>query len=266
MIDDLSQLDGPPSALSLPGKAKALERLSAWPPIDEIYLSSANQKQFEHIAALIDPIVLTLDMVKTDDFTPLAGMARLEHLVIDSNARLKDLDFLTALTGLRHLELKAIKDPLDLAPLSHLTALRRLVLDGGFSRTMKAKSVAPLAALKNVTDLELLAIRFEDESLAPLADMTALETLQITNYFPTEAYAWLHAARPDIDCERLAAYSQSQATHYEMTADGRMVDQGKSDYMVTGKRKPFIKPSDAHKLERYVENWNALVARFRQEM
>ncbi len=191
-------------------------------------------------------------------------MSRLHSLVIDSNARIADLNFLTPLTGLEELELRAIKRPLGLTPLAQLTGLRRLVIDGRFSRVMKAASVAPLAALKQVTTLQLVAVRFEDQSLAPLAEMTALTDLQITNFFPIEAYAEVHALRPDIRSERLAPYAQSQAKHFTVGEGGQLIEQEGGEYMVTGKRKPFIKQSEAHKLQRYVDEWNDLVAHYRK--
>ena len=264
MIEDLAELDGPPSVLSLPGKAKNIARLAEWPPIDDVRLSSATQQQFDALAALIDPVSLMLDCVRADDLSALSRMSRLRNLVIDSNARIADLEFLTPLQGLQDLELRAIKQPLDLAPLAQLTGLRRLVIDGGFSRVMKAKSVAPLAALKQVTTLQLVAVRFEDQSLAPLAEMTSLTDLQITNFFPVEAYAELHALRPDIKSDRLAPYSQSRAKHFTVGEGGKLIEQEGGEYMVTGKRKPFIKKTEADKLQRYVDDWNKLVAHYRK--
>ncbi len=264
MIEDLAKLDGPPSILSLPGKAKNIARLAEWPSIDDVRLSSATQQQFDSLAALIDPVSLMLDCVRADDFSALPRMSRLRNLVIDSNARLADLDFLTPLQELESLELRAIKQPLDLTPLAQLTGLRRLVIDGGFSRVMKAKSVAPLAALKQVTTLQLVAVRFEDQSLAPLAEMTALTDLQITNFFPVEAYAELHALRPDIKSDRLAPYSQSRAKHFTIGEGGQLIEEEGGEYMVTGKRKPFFKKSEADRLQRYVDDWNKLVAHYRK--
>lgn len=69
MIEDLAELDGPPSVLSLPGKAKNIARLAEWSPIDEVRLSSATQQQFDALAALVDPVSLLLDCVRADDLS-----------------------------------------------------------------------------------------------------------------------------------------------------------------------------------------------------
>ncbi len=265
MIDDLAKLDRGPDQISIPGNVKNPEKMAEWPAIDDVYLSSATQKQFEKLAPLLDPVCLTLDMVKTDNFEALSNMKRLDKLVIDSNARITTLDFLVPLTGLRRLELRALKNTLDLQPLGQLTGLQSLILDGGFSRTMKAKSVAPLADLKNVVDMELVAIRFDDQSLAAVAEMSALETLRITNYFPTESYAELCALRPDIQCDRLAPYVRNKAVHHVMDENGKMIRLRDGGYFVTGRRKPFVKLEDAHLLQRYVDEWDGLVAKFRRK-
>ncbi len=265
MIDDFALLDHRPDEVSIPGNVRNAERLAQWSPIDNVYLSSASQSQFENIAGLIDPVSLTLDMVKTDHFAALCDMKRLTTLVIDSNARIASLDFLLPLTGLKHLELRAIKNTLDLQPLSRLTGLETLILDGGFSRTMNAISLEPLASLKGVSALELIAIRFKDQSLAPLAKMSSLVRLQISNYFPTESYAELFALRPDIECDRLAPYMVDKATHYTMSESGQLIADDNGGYFVTGKRKPFVRVEEAHKLTRYVEEWDRLVAAIQQK-
>ncbi len=265
MIEDLAKLDAPPDVLTIPGKVKHAERLAEWPPIDAVTLSTATQEQFDRIAHYLNPKDLTLDMVRAEDLSALAKMERLQTLIIDSNSRLTSLDFLTPLPQLTSLAIKATKNPLDLAPLSALRGLRELTLDGGYNYTMKAASLAPLAALKAVETLARGAIRIEDEDLSPLADMTALRDLQITNFFPTVAYARLHALRPDIKSERLAPYARAGAVRLTMLPDGALKDEGQGDYMVTGKRKPFIKVGDEAKLQKYIDQWDALVAKYRAE-
>jgi hypothetical protein len=266
LTTDLAQLQNGPDFLSIPGNVKNIQRLEDWPAIDTVYLSSATQSQFDAIAQRIDPVSLILEMVKADDFSLLQRMKRLRNLIIDANARLETLDFLMPLAGLEHLELKAIKAPLALQPLGTLAGLETLVLDGGFSRIMKARSVAPLAKLQNVTKLVMTAIRFDDPSLAPLADMRALKSLTLTYYFPTESYAELYAARPDITCDQLAPYKKITTQNYEMDAAGTLVDTGPAGFIVTGKRKPILKPGETDKLERYVKEWDALVAGYRAKL
>ena len=102
--------------------------------------------------------------------------------------------------------------------------------------------------------MALKAIRVEDESLEPLAGLSRLEGLELSNQFPTEEYARLSVALPQADCEMFRPFTEANIGRKERTV------------IVTGKRKPFLAlPGDAEKLERYVARFREMQEKFRAE-
>ena len=253
-VEDLATLTEPPPVLALTGRTQNIARLKDWPPIETVWLADATHDQFARIAAHLNPVNLQLGYIRTPDFSPIAHLDRLEGFALDQNTKVTDLTFLSRMTGLKRLTLHDISKPVDLAPLASLTQLQLLTLSGGIWNKLRVPSLAPLAALKHVERLDLINIAVGDESLAPLIEMSALRHLHVSNQFPTETYAHLHAARPDIACDKFAPYEHI------------FVGQDEEGYMVTGKRKPVIKPGDEPRLQKYIDQWEKLVATFRGDL
>jgi len=249
---DLAALDRPPSRLAILGQTLNIDRLAAFPPVEALWLGDVNERQFKAVLPLIDPLYLHLDGLRVADLSPLAGLSRLQALEIRWNTKVSDLAFLEALAGLRLLCLSHCPKLRDLSAIAALRELRILELSGGMWSTLKPDTLAPLAALRNLQGLCLKSIRVGDRSLAPVARLTQLQELELSNQFPTEEYARLSVALPHVHCPHFEPYLDMPGG-----GAGRRV-------MVTGSGKPVLTlPEDSVRLARYVQRFRELQDGFR---
>ncbi len=252
-IDDIAKLGSAPKAIAINGATKSLERLAQWPPIENVWVNDMNPSQFARVVGYLNPLNLHLGSIRTSDFSPIDHMRRLEGFSLSHNTKLDEISFIGAMTSLKRLTLEDLKKPIDLAPVSRLSALEQVTLSGGIWNVLRVPSLAPLAELQSVSHVELTNLRVGDQSLAPFANMAALKHLYVSNQFPTETYAWLAAARPDIDCNKFVAYEIFEI-------------EGEPHVMLTGKGKPLLKPDQEQRLQRYVDKWDSLVAKFKGDL
>jgi hypothetical protein len=119
----------------------------------------------------------------------LAG--QLEVLVVGSSPSIVSIEPLAALNRLRWLRLDNVVSAHSLSPLQALTGLQGLGLTGLESSPLKLETLAPLAKLAALQWLHLGAIRVIDESLRPLAGLSGLRFLGLSNRFPVEEFARL---------------------------------------------------------------------------
>jgi hypothetical protein len=252
MVDDLGVLTSPPERLSIRGNTKNLRRLLDFPPLEVVWVGDVNQRQFEEIIGLIDPLYLLFNGLCVTDLSPLGRFTRLEALEINWNTKVTDISFLTRLTQLRLLALVHCTKVHDLSPIGALRELEILDLGGGMWSTFRSETLAPLANLHKLRGLSLKAIRVGDESLAPVEGLPNLREIELSNQFQTEEYARLSVAFPNIACMHFQPYF-----YFSMGAGERQV-------MVTGKRGsvPTL-PGDSARLERYVTRFREMQDGFR---
>jgi len=251
-IEDLAALTAPPVRLSILGKSKNIDRLRDFPPIEAIWIGDVNQRQFDRILPLLDPLYLLFDGLRVADLTPLGRFQRLEALEIRWNTKTTDISFLEDLRKLRLLCLSHCPKVHDLGPIAGLSRLEILDLSGGMWSTFRPDTLAPLSQLQNLRGLSLKSIRVGDASLAPVAKLRNLQELELSNQFPTEEYARLSVALPHIQCKQFAPYLE--------------LGWGKNgdEVMITGARKPVLsRAKDAARIERYVQQFRAMQDRFR---
>ncbi|MGH8494411.1 MAG: hypothetical protein ACRERR_15090 [Moraxellaceae bacterium] len=171
------------------------------------------------------------------DFTPITQRAgSLRYLHIGSSPSLAPLEVLGELPLLEWLELENVRAAANLEFVSPLKNLRGLGLHGDTNslKSLKVKSLAPLAGLDKLTWLSMAALRSEDESLGPLATLPSLRYLLINNHFPWQEYAKLAGLRPDIDCDRFTPVSEP----VEWTSCKKC--KQKTMVMLTGKGMPML--------------------------
>jgi hypothetical protein len=228
MVDDLGVLTSPPERLSIRGNTKNLRRLLDFPPLEVVWVGDVNQRQFDEIIGLIDPLYLLFNGLRVADLSPLGRFTQLEALEINWNTKVTDISFLTMLTHLRLLALVHCTKVHDLSPIGALRELEILDLGGGMWSTFRPETLAPLANLHKLRGLSLEAIRAGDESLAPVAGLGNLREIELSNQFPTEEYARLSVAFPNIAC-----------THFQPYFDFSM-GTGERQVMVTSKRGPVL--------------------------
>ena len=172
-------------------------------------MGGVNERQFNEILPLIDPLYLLLDGVRVADLTPLGRFQRLEAMEIRWNTKFSDISFLETLTDLRLLALSHCPKVHDLGPVSALTDLEIIDLSGGMWSTFKPDSLEPLGRLHKLRGLSIRASRVKDQSLAPVAKLKQLQELELRNQFPTEEYARLSVALPHIQCTHFSPISIS---------------------------------------------------------
>jgi hypothetical protein len=156
------------------------------------------------------------------------------------NTRARDIEALGGLSSLQGLVLEDTPKIRDLAPLARLRGLSSIEFSGGIWNRNTASSLEPLAQLTSLRDLTLLNLRVESGGLRPLARCRSLETLELSNQFATEDYAYLSVHLPNARCPHFAPYIR-----LKQPVDGK-------DIMVVGRRKPFLNSRrDQKRLERY---------------
>ena len=153
-VSDLSPLAG----------LTQLERID----IDFIDLPSVNH-DVKQLSRLVNLTFLALHGV--EDFTPLAGLPKLEELFV-SSSNIPNLQPLAGLTNLRviHTGGDLIS---DLSPLAKLTKLEHIYLPGG-----DISDLTPLAGLTNLEELYLHGNKISD--ISPIAGLTNLKRLDLS--------------------------------------------------------------------------------------
>jgi hypothetical protein len=212
---------------------------------------SVNEKELEKLCTFVDVTYLGFKGLRTTTIAPVTRMKRLRRLRLWWVQKLADLSPLANMP-LDVLVLDDIRNANDIAPLAQMQTLKALMISGGMNSTQLIETLEPLAALPQLSELRLTALKVGDESLHPIARCRALVDLTIANSFETAEYAYLRAKRPDIRCPMLAGYEKGYSI-------------GGKDIMVTGKRKPFLSSKkDAKRLQTYQDRFEALVAEFKE--
>ena len=109
-------------------------------------------------------------MNEIHDITPLAGLIKLEFLILRDNP-IRDLTPLANLTNLTYINLAGVKLS-DITALANLTKLKEAWLSH-----MRLRDITPLAHLSQLVRLSLVSNQIVDVS--PLANLTALKELHI---------------------------------------------------------------------------------------
>lgn len=124
---------------------------------------------------------------------PISGLRNLRGLVIATfpNEDLRLLSELKALEYLSILHLPKVEDLAPLTGLSHLKVVRLSTLPSWDSsgKTTTVESLAPLAQLPRLESLELFGVTPSERSLSALEDSASLTTVRVSKY-------------PDLEVER----------------------------------------------------------------
>ena len=117
--------------------------------------------------------------------------------------------------------------------------------------------------VRSLRRLSFALRKIEDGRIQPLADLSLLERLDCSsNLFTTEQLAWLRAHLPDSVEGRVLAPIE-RLNQPLQNPKGHGLDR---DVLVMGKRKPFLSShGDAGRVQRYVDDYWKLVARFRDD-
>jgi len=181
-------------------------------------------------------------------------LKNLKYLHIGSSPSLSPLESLNKLPRLEWLELENIRACNDLTFITKITGLKGLSIagDGNSIKYMKAKSLEPITALKNLYWLSLGTFMVEDGSLLPLAKLNKLKYLFISNKYKMEEIAKLAGIRPDVDCDIFEPFLKYDFFSCKKCGKNRMV-------LLTGKGKPWLcLDCDKNRIKKHIKQFNAI--------
>ena len=229
------------------GKLIRIADLDAPVEAGAAYVVGVNQKTFETVCRYLRPDILHFYQMRVSDIAPLTALRGLRRLAIRWNTKLADISPLRRLLRLEVLVLEDTPKVLDLSPIAACAELSAVEYSGGIWSKNTAASLTPLADLPVLEELVLTNLKVQADGLKPIAKCRRLRTLNVSNQFPTEDYALLSVALPQVECDMLAPHVRlSQAI------DGK-------DVMVVGSRKPLLSSKDdATRIEKYERAFEAL--------
>ena len=188
------------------------------------------------------------------DLSPLGDMPNLEHvaLFMQRCEQLWDMsrnEKLRVLTIDSCRKLTARPSMLETAP-----ALAIVWYLGGAESVHEMTSLDGFANMPAIREISLKSVRLNDRSTDFLATVPTLDVFDFeAGLFTTEEIAHMTAMYPNLGGRFLRAYGPA---HFG----------SKSWVRVSGKRKPELRlPEDQVRLDRYVADFDALVARYRAE-
>ena len=248
--------------------ASDLDAIAARPEATALRVSGLDQQTFE---LLIHRYGSQFDAIyfwksgRIADLTPLETLPQLRLVAFYVNqrtARLWDLRRTARLVALRFENFTRLHALDDLAT---GRTLQELDFGDALWNTPVFDSLSPLAALTSLRRLSFNARKITDGRIQPLASLPQLDWLGFTaNLFTTPQVAWLKAHLP----ESVRSNVVGPLFHLgsiKNLSDGSVTELGKN-VLVVGKRKPALNASrDAARIQRYVEEFDRLVQRFRDD-
>jgi hypothetical protein len=249
-------------------KASELDAIAARPDATALRVSGLDQKTFELLVgkhgSQFDAIYFWKS-ARIADLTPLETLPRLRLVAFYHNqraTRLWDLRRTPRLVGLQFENFSRLHALDDLATGA---SLQELDFGHALWNTPVYESVAPLSALHSLKRLSFNAKQIDDGRIQPLASLQQLESLVFPpNLFTTSQVAWLRARLPEsVQCRTLGPLFHLGPIRN--LSDNTVTELDKN-VLVVGKRKPALNSHrDAAKIQRYVEDFERLVQRFRDD-
>jgi Leucine-rich repeat (LRR) protein len=226
------------------------ERLRELRSLRELRCSGITPARLDVLAACDQLRVLDLAAVRVSDLEPLSALGHLQWLRIDGATKVESLGWLERLPALSQLSLEGFSRVTSLEALGTQTDLEALDVSGSMWTRMTVRSFSPLAGMDRLRGLSLLNIKALDDSLDVLAELPALERLDIARFSHWSAFARLAGRRPDVRCSWFDPYVRFA---------GQVCSScGQKLVMLTGRRQPTLCPScDAPRVGRHA-------ARFQQ--
>lgn len=140
--------------------------------LTHLKLSSCGVWDIEPLGPLVNLIALTLSWASIESCNALAGMTRLETLVVNECGKLADFSALTSMPKLRTLKMSSTK-PRSLEFLTKLPALRELDIS-----SVKSKDFSPIYTL-NLEELEAdEGVKARWEKRAELSELPSIDDVK----------------------------------------------------------------------------------------
>lgn len=234
------------------------------PTLDNVRLlwfsSRVSEPLFEAACEMGNLVGLHIKWSGIKSIASIPKLKNLQYLHIGSSPSLAPLDPLGELPALEWLELENIRATRDLGFLRDFSKLKGLAIAGDSNsiKYLKAASLEPLENLQELYWLSLPTFTTEDGSLMPLAKLSSLKYLYLSNKFKMEEFAKLAGARPDIKCDRLKPVSDILSYFTcKKCSRNKMV-------LLTGKGKQLLCiDCDADRIARHVKTFNEIAEKYR---
>jgi len=186
------------------------------------------------------------------DFSPLADLSALEHVVITWNRasdKLWDFSHNRALKTLALVDCRKMTFSPELLATSE--TLESVCFGGGLWDNFQMESLDVFGRMPSLRRLVLNFIRLQNRDMSFLQNASRLEEFHFdAGMLTTEEIAWICAKYPALYGKSLCAYNTE--------------DAGVNDVRVCGFRKPGLDlPQHQKRLDRYVAQFEALVAQYR---
>ena len=161
----------------------------------EVALGFPNQAWIDMLGDAQHLRAIDIKAPRARDLHPLAKLD-LFHLTLSYPSFVKDWSFLRSMSSLLRLALDNTLSLQDLKPVQRLSRLEVIRLSGGFSKTLRLPSLAPLAHLENLRAVLLASLRFEDWSLFPLFGLPDLKRFDSPLSCPKDQFHMLLRYNP----------------------------------------------------------------------
>lgn len=217
-----------------------------------------NQESFEYFIQHYGSTYEYLDFFKCQaisDFSPLAQLRNLQAVNIYWNIRAAALWDMSGNDSLKYLSL------LDCKKLTYELPLLRTARDlevfrvaGGNFTPYHMKSLSCFTGMTNLQSIWMYDIKLDEHDWEVLDTLPKLERFDFAaGMLTTEEIAYLVARYPRLTGKSLCAYNTEDASL--------------SDVRICGYRKPSLNlPEQQHVLDKYVQAFDALVAKYKEEL
>jgi hypothetical protein len=250
-VADVGAVDSDATSLRLLSKIENVARLPQLSRLERLWCFDLNVRSAAIVGRVASLRRLYLDRNRLPDFDAFTTLTRLEVLSIEGGTRISSLNTFTRFDGVHGLGLIHFPQVRSLAPLSDFRSLLALAVAGGMWTRMNVASLAPLGSLRQLQFLHLTNLKADDGSLEPLADLTALESLDLPNFYSLEEFARLSARLKGTRCTWFAPHVAMRSSSCRKCGQTTML-------ILTGKGMPMLCSScDAvrvHKHEQRFQN------------
>lgn len=178
-VTNAHEVDRGARALTVSRKTRRLERLAELSGLRRLVVRAPNDAMLAAIggATRVEDLELCGGTMTT--LSPLAGLRKLRYLTISVASRMRTLDGLDHLIGLRYLSIWHCAAITSIAALAGLRRLRYVYLDGNMYKPMRLDSLAALATLRNLEVLVLHNVSVRDGDWSPVHDLRKLTRAEL---------------------------------------------------------------------------------------
>ena len=248
--------------------ARDLDVIADRPDATALRVSGLDQKTFELLVTRYGSQFDAIYFWKSGriaDLTPLETLPQLRLVAFYVNQRTTRLWDLRRTARLEGLQFENFTRLHALDDLETGSALQELNFGDALWNTPVFDSLSPLATLGSLKRLSFNARRINDCRIQPLASLPQLDWLAFPpNLFTTSQVAWLRARLPE-SVQSNVVGPLFRLGPVKNVVDGTVTELDKN-VLVVGKRKPALSSRrDDARIHRYVEEFERLVQRFRDD-